>query len=61
MEELNSHGLLATAENPNPRQLSYPHLGKLTYLQAVIKVSVILTHSVSMQARHEFALMKCAT
>ena len=39
MEELKSHGLLATAENPNPRQLSYPDLGKLTYLQAVIKVS----------------------
>ncbi len=39
MEELQSHGLLATAENPDPRQLSYPDLGKLTYLQAVIKVS----------------------
>ncbi|CAL5224557.1 g7259 [Coccomyxa viridis] len=37
VEELQSHGLLATAENPDPRQLTYPDLGKLTYLQAVIK------------------------
>lgn len=51
MEELQSHGLLATAEDPNPRQLSYPDLGKLTYLQAVIKVSIILAHQTCMQSR----------
>ena len=36
--ELAEHGLLATGDNPNPRTLAYPDLGKLTYLQAVIKV-----------------------
>ena len=36
--ELAEHGLLATKDNPNPRTLAYPDLGKLTYLQAVIKV-----------------------
>ena len=36
--ELAEHGLLATEDNPNPRTLTYPDLGKLTYLQAVIKV-----------------------
>ena len=36
--ELAEHGLLATEDNPNPRTLAYPDLGKLTYLQAVIKV-----------------------
>ena len=36
--ELAEHGLLATEANPNPRTLAYPDLGKLTYLQAVIKV-----------------------
>ena len=41
VEELQSHGLLASAEDPNPRQLNYPDLGKLTYLQAVIKVSFL--------------------
>ncbi|CAK0787662.1 hypothetical protein CVIRNUC_010884 [Coccomyxa viridis] len=35
--ELAEHGLLATKDNPNPRTLAYPDLGKLTYLQAVIK------------------------
>lgn len=46
VEELQSHGLLATAENPDPRQLTYPDLGKLTYLQAVIKVSFLVIHTV---------------
>ena len=36
--ELAQHGLLATEDDPNPRTLAYPDLGKLTYLQAVIKV-----------------------
>ncbi len=43
--ELQSHGLAATEENPNPRQLTYPDLSKLTYLQAVIKVSCLTEHS----------------
>ena len=43
--ELQSHGLAATEENPNPRQLNYPDLSKLTYLQAVIKVSFLTEHS----------------
>ena len=38
MEELQEHGLVASEANPNPRQLTYADLGKLTYLQAVIKV-----------------------
>ena len=36
--ELAEHSLLATEDNPNPRTLAYPDLGKLVYLQAVIKV-----------------------
>ena len=45
VDELQRHGLAATEENPNPRQLTYPDLSKLTYLQAVIKVSCLTEHS----------------
>lgn len=38
VEELQEYGLAASEANPNPRQLTYADLGKLTYLQAVIKV-----------------------
>jgi hypothetical protein len=36
--ELQSLGLMATAAQPNPRELTYSDLCKLTYLRAVIKV-----------------------
>ena len=36
--ELQTAGLLATPEQPTPRQLAYADLGTLPYLQAVIKV-----------------------
>ncbi len=36
--ELAHHGLLATAERPVPHCITYEDLGKLTYLNAVIKV-----------------------
>ena len=39
LEELDSLGLSTTAERPHPRRLTYADLGKLNYLQAVIKVS----------------------
>lgn len=39
VEELQAHGLAPSPSQPEPRQLTYADLGKLTYLQAVIKVS----------------------
>ena len=36
--ELQRLGLMATAEQPDPRELAYSDLCELTYLQAVIKV-----------------------
>ena len=38
MAELESLGLVASAENPDPRELAFSDLSELTYLQAVIKV-----------------------
>ncbi len=38
MEELDSLGLLATESRPQPRELQYEDLSKLTYLNLVIKV-----------------------
>ena len=37
-EELASQGLLATADNPHPRSLTWDDMGHLTYLKAAIKV-----------------------
>ena len=42
--ELAQHGLLATAERPIPRCITFEDLGKLTYLNAVIKVRAYPTH-----------------
>ena len=39
VEELRQHDLLATAEQPNPRAIQWDDIPKLTYLNAVIKVS----------------------
>lgn len=44
MAELQSLGLVASAEDPQPRELAYPDLGELTYLQAVIKVHKTSRH-----------------
>lgn len=38
LDELESLGLMATPERPQPRQLEYSDLNRLPYLQAVIKV-----------------------
>ena len=38
VEELGRHGLLATADAPQPRPLQYEDLSRLTYLNLVIKV-----------------------
>lgn len=38
--DLASLGLLATPDQPSPRQLAFEDLGKLTYLNMVIKVSL---------------------
>ena len=39
--ELDAAGLLATADCPQPRALEWADLGRLVYLQAVIKVCPI--------------------
>ncbi len=39
--ELQSLGLMPTAENPQPRELTYSDACELTYLQAVIKVRLM--------------------
>jgi len=39
--ELQSLGLMPTAENPQPRELTYSDTCELTYLQAVIKVCLM--------------------
>lgn len=39
--ELQSLGLIPTAENPQPRELTYSDTCELTYLQAVIKVCLM--------------------
>jgi cytochrome P450 len=39
VEELRALGLLATAERPVPRPIEWEDINKLTYLNAVIKVS----------------------
>lgn len=44
MEELRSNGLLATPEKPTPRPIEWDDIQKLTYLNAVIKVSVTRNH-----------------
>ena len=36
--ELDQQGLLKSADRPNPRQVTYDDLGKLTYLDMAIKV-----------------------
>lgn len=38
VQELDSLGLLANKGNPQPRELQYEDLSKLTYLNMVIKV-----------------------
>lgn len=38
--ELEEHGLLVTSSRPQPRKVTYEDLGKLTYLDMVIKVSL---------------------
>ena len=38
VEELDRLGLLATKERPQPREIKYEDLSKLTYLNLVIKV-----------------------
>lgn len=38
VEELRSHGLLATPERPQPRALEHADLSKLTYLSCAVKV-----------------------
>ena len=40
-EELRQHDLLATVEQPNPRAIQWDDIPKLTYLNAVIKVSFL--------------------
>ena len=42
--ELDQLGLLKTGDRPNPRQVMYDDLGKLTYLDMAIKVSRRLFH-----------------
>ncbi len=41
-QELDQHGLLVTAARPNPRQVTYDDLAKLTYLDMAIKVCLPL-------------------
>ena len=38
--ELEEHGLLVTPSRPHPRKVTYEDLGKLSYLDMVIKVSL---------------------
>lgn len=37
-EELRGRSLLATEENPSPRQVTFEDIGHLPYLTAVVKV-----------------------
>ena len=37
-QELDQHGLLVTADRPNPRKVTYEDLSKLSYLDMAIKV-----------------------
>ena len=37
-QELDQHQLLVTVARPSPRQVTFEDLGKLTYLDMVIKV-----------------------
>lgn len=37
-QELDEHGLLVTADRPNPRKVTYEDLSKLNYLDMAIKV-----------------------
>lgn len=41
-QELDQHGLLVTPDRPNPRQVTYDDLAKLTYLDMAIKVCLPL-------------------
>ncbi|DBA86903.1 hypothetical protein WJX79_003539 [Trebouxia sp. C0005] len=41
-QELDQHGLLVTPDRPNPRQVTYDDLAKLTYLDMAIKESMRL-------------------
>ena len=56
--ELQSHGLLATQEQPEPRVPEYADLAKLTYLACVIKESMRM-HTVSLLAHPEYTCMRC--
>lgn len=49
VEELRQHGLLATPEQPQPRDPDYADLDKLTYLSCVIK-EAMRVHTVSFLA-----------
>jgi len=40
-QEMDQHGLLVTAARPNPRQVTYDDLAKLTYLDMAIKVGLL--------------------
>ena len=46
-QELDQHQLLVTAARPNPRQVTFEDLGKLTYLDMVIKVNLLLPAKVT--------------
>jgi len=39
LDELDALGLSITPQRPHPRDMVYTDLGKMVYLQAVIKVS----------------------
>lgn len=49
--ELASLGLLATPEQPQPRPIEWDDLGKLVYLNTVIKVQVQALPASSIQGR----------
>ena len=44
LAELDSLGLSTTPNRPRPRDLTYADLGRMPYLQAVIKACHVLLH-----------------
>ena len=41
-QDLDQHGLLVTADRPNPRKVTHDDLSKLSYLDMAIKVRLLL-------------------
>lgn len=59
VQELEKLGLLATASNPNPRDVTFDDLGRLPYLTCVIKESMRM-YTVSYATPTTLTTFKCS-